>query len=62
MALVPPETAGILSKANRILTVKFAGPKKSVVLLADGFKLEVTEDLYIINKRIEDQLRAAKAA
>jgi hypothetical protein len=39
---------------DQIAAVKFAGPKRTTVVLNGGVLLECSEDTHVINKRIED--------
>lgn len=40
-----------------IMAVKYAGPKKTTVILKNGAALECSEDTHVVHKRIEDYVR-----
>jgi hypothetical protein len=44
-------------RVDQILAVKYAGPKKSTVILVGNISLEVSEDSHVVHKRIEDFLK-----
>jgi hypothetical protein len=42
---------------DQIVAVKYIGSKKSMVILMGNISLEVSEDAFVVHKRIEDHLK-----
>jgi len=54
MVALPQGTGWHFINSEKIVAIKFAAPKKTVVFLEGGVQVEVTEETHSVRKRIDD--------